>query len=266
MLQVSSLKALPASLLQMEFSSKTNWTQCTACPTLCCCAVAVALFVAPGLQVKILAIGIETRFAQRGETITDEAISLFVVNLCGLHASWVNVGPIKGGSTEYCHAGSQCSLLGITVIHGKYHYAAMHVWRYFGPCADELQSFADMSAMAIKRWSRGCQVEWAPWGCTVGIWHIAHVYQAYFPCRSKFCFREQLRSVQFSVLPGCRRDYQNICPDGWARLGNEQKCKPPEDYTGRCRWHGFCDTLHLRLRKEACKGNSQFRRPQHRHA
>lgn len=89
--------------------------------------------------------------------------------------SWVNVGPIKGGSTEYCHAGSQ----------------------YFGPCADELQSFADMSAMAIKRWSRGCQ--------------------AYFPCRS------------------CRRDYQKVCPDGWARLGNERKCKPLEDYAGPCR-------------------------------
>jgi hypothetical protein len=136
------------------------------------------------------------------------------------------------------------------------HYAAMHMWRYFGPCADELQSFADMSAMAIKRWSRGCQVEWASWGCTAGIWHIGHVYQAYFPCRSKFCFREQFRSVQFTMLPGCRRDYQKICPDGWARLGDERKCKPPEDYTGPCRWHCFCDTLHSRLCKEACKGNS----------
>ena len=28
-------------------------------------------------------------------------------------------------------------------------------------------------------------------GCTVGIWHIAHIYQAYFPCKSKSCFREQ---------------------------------------------------------------------------
>ena len=172
MLQVSSLKALPASLLQMEFFSKTNWTQCTACHTLCCCAEACALYVALGFQAKILAIVTETRFAQRGETSIDQEISVFVVNLCGLHASWVNVGPIKGGSTEYCHAGSQYSLLGPTVIHGKHHYAAMHMWRYFGPCADELISFADMSAMAIKRWSRGCQVEWAPWCCTAAIWHM----------------------------------------------------------------------------------------------
>lgn len=172
MQQVSSLKALPASRLQMEFFSKTNWTQCTACLISCCCAVACALSAASGFQVKIRAIVTETRFAQRGETSVHQAISLFVVNL---HASWVNVGPIKGGSTEYCHAGSQYGLLGITVIHGRHHYAAMHMWRYFGPCADELQSFADMSAMAIKRWSKGCQVEWASWGCTACILKIVYV-------------------------------------------------------------------------------------------
>ena len=114
MQQVSSLKALPASRLQMEFSSKTSWTQCTACLILCCCAVACALLVAPGFQVKILAIVTETIFARRGETSSAQAISLFLVYL---RVSWVNVGPIKGGSTEYCHAGSQYSLLGCTNIH-----------------------------------------------------------------------------------------------------------------------------------------------------
>lgn len=116
---------------------------------------------------KIPAIVTRTRFAQRGEISIAHAISWLF--LFYFHASWVNVGPIKGGSTEYCHAGSQYSSLVITMIRGSHHYAAMHMWRYFGPCADELQSFADMSAMAIKRWSRGCQVEWASWVCTAGI-------------------------------------------------------------------------------------------------
>lgn len=48
---------------------------------------------------------------------------------------WVNLGAIKGGSTEYCHGGSQ----------------------YFGPCADEIQAFAGMSSHAKKRWSEGCK-------------------------------------------------------------------------------------------------------------
>jgi len=49
--------------------------------------------------------------------------------------SWVNVGAVKGGTTEYCYAGSQ----------------------YAGPCGDELQAFVDMSTKAKKRWSKGCQ-------------------------------------------------------------------------------------------------------------
>jgi hypothetical protein len=80
MQQVSSLKALPASRLQMEFFSKTNWTQCTACLISCCFAVACALLVASGFQVKILAIVTETRFARRGETSIAQAISLLLVN------------------------------------------------------------------------------------------------------------------------------------------------------------------------------------------
>lgn len=48
---------------------------------------------------------------------------------------WVNVGPLKGGSADHCHAGSE----------------------YFGPCRDELHAFGEMSKSAKKRWSKGCQ-------------------------------------------------------------------------------------------------------------
>jgi CPW-WPC domain-containing protein len=48
---------------------------------------------------------------------------------------WVRLGAVRGGSTEYCHAGSQ----------------------YSGPCSDELQAFADMSSAAKQHWSRGCE-------------------------------------------------------------------------------------------------------------
>jgi len=48
---------------------------------------------------------------------------------------WVNIGAVKGGSTEYCHGGTQ----------------------YFGPCSDEVQSFSSMSTNAKKRWSAACQ-------------------------------------------------------------------------------------------------------------
>lgn len=134
---------------------------------------------------KIHAIVTRTKFVQRGEISIAHAISWLL--LFHLHASWVNVGPIKGGSTEYCHAGSQYSSPVITMICGSHDYAAMHMWRYFGPCSDELQSFADMSAVAIKRWSRGCQVERASWDRMANIWRSVRAHQAYFPCRSKFC-------------------------------------------------------------------------------
>jgi len=87
---------------------------------------------------------------------------------------WVNVGPIKGGSTEYCHAGSQ----------------------YHGPCADELQAFAEMSSTAKKRWSKGCQ--------------------AFFPCKS------------------CKFDYQSACPETWSSVGSGSKCTPTA-HSGPCR-------------------------------
>lgn len=89
---------------------------------------------------------------------------------------WVDVGAVKGGSTSYCAAGT----------------------RYFGPCSDEPQAFADMSSSAKKRWSKACQ--------------------AFFPCKS------------------CKRDYHEICPKTWTQLGSEQKCKPDAaDYSGPCR-------------------------------
>lgn len=49
--------------------------------------------------------------------------------------SWIHMGALNGGSTKYCHAGSQ----------------------YFGPCSDEPHAFDGMSANAKKRWSRECQ-------------------------------------------------------------------------------------------------------------
>merc|ERR1719408_606304 len=54
-------------------------------------------------------------------------------DVCPEH--WVDVGPVKGGSTHYCAAGSQ----------------------YLGPCSDEMQAFTDMSTTAKKRWSKECQ-------------------------------------------------------------------------------------------------------------
>ena len=57
---------------------------------------------------------------------------------CMQHISrWVNIGAVKGGSTEYCHGGTQ----------------------YFGPCSDEVQSFSSMSTNAKKRWSAACQAD-----------------------------------------------------------------------------------------------------------
>ena len=49
---------------------------------------------------------------------------------------WVNVGAIKGGSAEYCAAGSA----------------------YIGPCRDEVKSFVGASEASKKRWSEACKV------------------------------------------------------------------------------------------------------------
>lgn len=57
---------------------------------------------------------------------------------------WVVLGPLKGGSTNHCHPGSQ----------------------YTGPCDNEPQSFVDMSATAKKRWSRSCQAYFPCKRCT----------------------------------------------------------------------------------------------------
>jgi len=108
---------------------------------------------------------------------------------------WVNVGPVKGGSTEYCHGGSQ----------------------YFGPCSGELQAFSNMSTTAKKRWSRGCQ--------------------AFFPCKD------------------CKRDYKDVCPEGWAQVEGAQKCKPQRSYAGPCRgdanFHGY-NTAMLEAWSDLC--------------
>lgn len=48
---------------------------------------------------------------------------------------WMNIGPIKSGSTEYCAAGTS----------------------YMGPCTDEAQSFRGMSVGAKSRWSDECK-------------------------------------------------------------------------------------------------------------
>ena len=80
---------------------------------------------------------------------------------------WVNIGAVKGGSTEYCHGGTQ----------------------YFGPCSDEVQSFSSMSTNAKKRWSAACQAD--SLFCSfffAQLWNqccVQFANQAFFPCKSE---------------------------------------------------------------------------------
>merc|ERR1712032_445028 len=66
---------------------------------------------------------------------------------------------------------------------------------YMGPC-DKAEDFSKLSRKAMVRWSNQCQ--------------------AYWPCI------------------GCLRDYRELCPQEWARVGDELKCKPPATYSGAC--------------------------------
>merc|ERR1712032_930012 len=66
---------------------------------------------------------------------------------------------------------------------------------YMGPC-DKAEDFSKLSRKAMVRWSNQCQ--------------------AYWPCI------------------GCLRDYRELCPQEWARVGDELKCKPPATYSGVC--------------------------------
>ena len=68
---------------------------------------------------------------------------------------------------------------------------------YDGPCASEAHSFKGMSSKAKARWSKLCQASW--------------------PCML------------------CERNYEAVCPEGWARLNETLSCAPPPSYTGPCR-------------------------------
>lgn len=56
---------------------------------------------------------------------------------------WLSIGPVKGGTVEYCAAGSQ----------------------YQGPCQDDVKSFVEMSAAAKRRWSEQCKAYFPCKGC-----------------------------------------------------------------------------------------------------
>ena len=88
--------------------------------------------VLQGLSHKTLVTVTWTKFAQKGWSQDYQNIR---VCFAQIFARWVRLGAVRGGSTEYCHAGSQ----------------------YSGPCSDELQAFADMSSAAKQHWSRGCE-------------------------------------------------------------------------------------------------------------
>ena len=90
----------------------------------------------PGRREKILATAIWMIFVQKGDFLLLRAISLNTHSTAPYDASWANIGPVKGGSEEYCAAGSQ----------------------YFGPCSDEIVSFGGMSTNAKRRWSKNCEV------------------------------------------------------------------------------------------------------------
>ena len=89
----------------------------------------------PGLREKILATAIWMIFVQKGDFLLHRAISYNTHLTTPYDASWANIGSVKGGSEEYCAAGSQ----------------------YFGPCSDEIVSFGGMSTNAKRRWSRNCE-------------------------------------------------------------------------------------------------------------
>ena len=90
----------------------------------------------PGRREKILATAIWMIFVQKGDFLVRCAISMKNILTAPSDASWANIGPVKGGSEEYCAAGSQ----------------------YFGPCSDEIVSFGGMSTNAKRRWSKNCEV------------------------------------------------------------------------------------------------------------
>ena len=179
--------------------------------------------------------------------------------MCACCGRWVNIGRVKGGTVEYCHAGTQC-VCTCTLAAFVAHVVA-NLSRYLGPCRDEIQTFGRMSANAIKRWSEGCLVNlfhcWLQGWCFCAYRLGRHTSLANV---SRCNFLEA--PCHFSVsrcLLGCTRDYEQMCPEGWerriarsthcqgnfilgacpmgwARQGDEQKCKPPADYTGPCRW------------------------------
>jgi len=170
---------------------------------------------------------------------------------------WVNIGRVKGGTVEYCHAGTQCVCTRARAAFVP--RVVANLSRYFGPCRDEIQTFGRMSANAIKRWSEGCLVNLFHWwlhGCGLCAYGLGRRTS---PANVSGCMVLEA-PCHFSVsrcLQGCTRDYDQICPEGWerriahstqgdffagvcrmdwARQGDEQKCKPPTDYTGPCRW------------------------------
>jgi hypothetical protein len=131
--------------------------------------------------------------------------------------------------------------------------------RYFGPCRDEIQTFGRMSANAIKRWSEGCLVNlFLRWlqGCGLCAYGLGR-RTSHAKVSGRKVLQLPCHSSGAQCLAGCARDYEQICPESWERRvahstqgnfvrgvccsgfprqGDEQKCKPPADYTGPCRW------------------------------
>jgi CPW-WPC domain-containing protein len=93
--------------------------------------------------------------------------------------NFVNIGPVRGGTEQYCAADS----------------------RYHGPCRDEVYTFAKMSQMAKERWSEMCLAEWpcqrcqrdyqafCPWSWThIGLGKCVPSSQYEGPCRDEMNF------------------------------------------------------------------------------
>ena len=160
---------------------------------------------------------------QRGSNVACSPYSMATMlqfHIC--LARWMNVGAVKGGSTEYCAAGSQ----------------------HFGPCSNELVAFAGMSTDAKRRWSQSCQVRFAMPRETqrsTGTYISARlcILTGILSLQTSHIRKSFWQNVHvckcWSLCSGCQRDFGKPCPQGWTQTGTERKCSPGPNYEGPCR-------------------------------
>ena len=155
---------------------------------------------------------------------------------------WVDVGPVKGGSTNYCAAGSQCAfepeLAGGSCGVSEWLVGASVVgtWDHAATRCKHLQTCPPLQRSAGRRNARSSRIPHAP--DVVG--SLGCIAIGFFPMQKcatvPDAFSCGFPSLASCSWVGCKRDYQELCPKAWTQMGSEQKCKPDAaDYNGPCR-------------------------------